>query len=104
MTDAATLEPPAPVPARHVEVARATQVALPVYLVVPGAAARPVVGPGLDVLAPVELTEAQLVALCPMRRRPVRRGRGRIGLVCAQQCFKRRGRARRQLGHSRGLL
>ena len=44
VTDAATLEPPAPVPARRVEVARATQVALPVWLAVPGAAARPVVG------------------------------------------------------------
>lgn len=89
VTDAATLEPPAPVPARRVEVARATQVALPVWLAVPGAAARPVVlalpvlptamraadvraagvlapavaGPGSDVLAPAELTEAQLVAL-----------------------------------------
>ena len=44
VTDAATLEPPAPVPARRVEVARATQVALPVWLAAPGAAARPVVG------------------------------------------------------------
>ena len=44
VTDAATLEPPAPVPARRVEVARATQVVLPVYLVAPGAAAQPVVG------------------------------------------------------------
>ena len=44
VTDAATLEPPVPVPARRVEVARATQVALPVWLAAPGAAARPVVG------------------------------------------------------------
>ena len=89
VTDAATLEPPVPVPARRVEVARATQVALPVWLAVPGAAARPVVGAlpvlptamraadvraagvlapavagaGSDVLAPAELIEAQLVAL-----------------------------------------
>ena len=44
VTDAATLEPPAPVPARRVEVARATRVALPVWLAAQGAAARPVVG------------------------------------------------------------
>ena len=44
VTDAATLEPPVPVPARRVEVARATRVALPVWLAAQGAAARPVVG------------------------------------------------------------
>ena len=62
VTDAATLEPPAPVPARRVEVARATEVALPVWLAAPGAAARPVVG-----ALPVLPTAMRAAAPCGRR-------------------------------------
>ena len=46
VTDAVTLEPHAPVPARRVEVARSTQVALSVWLAAPGAAAASASGVG----------------------------------------------------------
>ena len=136
VTDAVTLEPHAPVPARRVEVARSTQVALSVWLAAPGAAAASasgvgaalpvlptamrtadvraagvlapaVAGPGSDVLAPAELGQRRSWSRCPMRRRrrrPLRQGRRRIGLVCAQQSCKRPGRARRRLSRSRGSI